>query len=412
MFKKPKLPITAHLLRELSLITILISLGVTVFTVEHQSSQKLQTNLRAHISRIDTLNQQVGDLELQHDQLNEAYQLVSTDSAVLANEAWQNSVELYSAIEAKFNDYTKKGLDLEEYQDSLDSSLALLLKGKYDDLSTSVNELDTQFEDLMAQKIEEDKKKAAEAAAKQAAASVVSAPVSSSPGAGYSRITVSTEKGSFVTDMIMVDLGAVKVVTITGQDGNCDNNCVTKPLATYVAENSGFAGINGTYFCPPDYGSCAGKVSSFDFPVYNSVHGKWINEDKLFWSGRAMMAFPGGNQARFCADASGCNRGGITAGIVNYPALINNGHIVVNPGSLPDVLKNTRGYRGAIGVSGNWLYLMVVRGATVPHVAYVMKALGISNGMNLDGGGSTALYYHGYKVGPGRSLPNAVVLRY
>ena len=124
-----------------------------------------------------------------------------------------------------------------------------------------------------------------------------------------------------------------------------------------------------------------------------------------------MMAFSG-SSARFCADSSGCDRGGISAGIVNYPALINNGHIVVNPDSLPDVLKNNRGFRGAIGVSGNKLYLMVVRGATVPHVAYVMKALGIQNGMNLDGGGSSALYYNGYKVGPGRSLPNAVVLRY
>ena len=409
LFKKPKLPITSHLLRELSLITILVSLGVTVFAFERQNTIEDQSQL---LAQVDTLNQRVEQIKFENEQLNEAHQLISTESAVLANESWQNAVELYTAIEYKFNDYTPKGLDLKAYQDDLDSSLAMLLKGNYDELATSVNDLNTQFEDLMAKKIEEDKKKAAEVAAIQATAPVqVTAPITSSPGAGYSRITVQTDQGNFVTDLIRVDLGGVKVVTITGQDGNCDNNCVTKPLATYVGENSGFAGINGTYFCPPDYGSCAGKVNSFDFPVYNSVHGKWINEDKLFWSGRAMMAFSG-SSARFCADSSGCDRGGISAGIVNYPALINNGHIVVNPDSLPDVLKNNRGFRGAIGVSGNKLYLMVVRGATVPHVAYVMKALGIQNGMNLDGGGSSALYYNGYKVGPGRSLPNAVVLRY
>ena len=409
MLKKLKLPLTGHLLRELSLITILVSLGVTVFAFERQNTTANQSQL---LAQVDTLNQRVEEIKFANDQLNEVNRLISTDSAVLANEDWQNAVELYTALEFKFKDYSQKGLDLKEYQDDVDSSLALLLKGKYDELATSVNDLNTQFEDLMAKKVEEDKQKAAEAVAKQAtAAAQVSAPVSSSPGAGYSRITVQTEQGNFVTDLIMVDRGAVKVVTITGQDGNCDNNCITKPLAAYVAENSGFAGINGTYFCPPDYGSCAGKVNSFDFPVYNSVHNKWINEDKLFWSGRAMMAFSG-SSARFCADSSGCDRGVISAGIVNYPALINNGHIVVNPDSLPDVLKNNRGYRWAIGVSGNWLYLMVVRGATVPHVAYVMKSLGIQNGMNLDGGGSTALYYNGYKLGPGRSLPNAVVLRY
>ena len=31
--------------------------------------------------------------------------------------------------------------------------------------------------------------------------------------------------------------------------------------------------------------------------------------------------------------------------------------------------------------------------------------------MNLDGGGSTALYDGGYKAGPGRSLPNAIIVK-
>jgi exopolysaccharide biosynthesis protein len=39
-----------------------------------------------------------------------------------------------------------------------------------------------------------------------------------------------------------------------------------------------------------------------------------------------------------------------------------------------------------------------------------MKALDMDNAMNLDGGGSTALWYNGYKVGPGRNLTNAILL--
>ena len=42
--------------------------------------------------------------------------------------------------------------------------------------------------------------------------------------------------------------------------------------------------------------------------------------------------------------------------------------------------------------------------------AYVFKTLGAKGALNLDTGGSTALYYNGrYVVGPGRQLPNAII---
>ncbi len=42
---------------------------------------------------------------------------------------------------------------------------------------------------------------------------------------------------------------------------------------------------------------------------------------------------------------------------------------------------------------------------------YVAQTLGATNALNLDGGGSSALSIDGgYRVGPGRLLPNAVVL--
>ncbi|MBI4090347.1 MAG: phosphodiester glycosidase family protein, partial [Candidatus Kerfeldbacteria bacterium] len=40
------------------------------------------------------------------------------------------------------------------------------------------------------------------------------------------------------------------------------------------------------------------------------------------------------------------------------------------------------------------------------------QALKMDYAMNLDGGGSSALWYRGsYKVGPGRNVPNALVMR-
>jgi hypothetical protein len=38
-----------------------------------------------------------------------------------------------------------------------------------------------------------------------------------------------------------------------------------------------------------------------------------------------------------------------------------------------------------------------------------MKAMGMENALNLDNGGSTALWSGGYKVGPGRDLPNVIL---
>jgi exopolysaccharide biosynthesis protein len=39
-----------------------------------------------------------------------------------------------------------------------------------------------------------------------------------------------------------------------------------------------------------------------------------------------------------------------------------------------------------------------------------MEALGSTNALNIDAGGSSALWYNGsYKRGPGRGVPNALI---
>ncbi|MEK7130593.1 MAG: phosphodiester glycosidase family protein, partial [Patescibacteria group bacterium] len=41
----------------------------------------------------------------------------------------------------------------------------------------------------------------------------------------------------------------------------------------------------------------------------------------------------------------------------------------------------------------------------------IMNAMNMKHAIGVDGGGSSAMYYNGqYKVGPGRSIPNAIVV--
>lgn len=207
------------------------------------------------------------------------------------------------------------------------------------------------------------------------------------------------------------DLGSITVVTDTANDDDCSNNCPTKSLSQYIAENGGKAGINGTYFCPPDYGSCAPKVNSFDFSTWNYRKKKWINASTLFWGGRGMMVFrPGSAQFFPCASCIGAPSD-ITGGLTNYPSLLSGGQDVLDEGSLSDNLRVTKGTRGGIGFGGGKLFLVVARGANMRDMINIFKALGATDAMNLDGGGSAALYDGGYKAGPGRSLPNAIIVK-
>jgi len=227
---------------------------------------------------------------------------------------------------------------------------------------------------------------------------------------GYSYQTVDTERGRFTAYVIKIPLRDVKVKTVSASSGSCKDNCDTKSLAEYVKDSGGFAGMNGSYFCPPDYSSCSGKINSTDFGIYDSNEGKWEHKDALSWSKTGLITF-NGTSVSFYKKSTDYGGGGVTAGISNYPSLLKDGEIVVNDGDLSSYQKDVKGPRGVIGVGGENLYLVIVNGATVRDAAYVVRTLGAKNALNLDGGGSSAMYVNGrYAVGPGRSLPNAVVL--
>lgn len=235
-----------------------------------------------------------------------------------------------------------------------------------------------------------------------------SAPITNSaPIDGYSNITVATPRGNFSTQVLI--LNNPKMFTDTASDGNCADNCPVKPLADYATQDGAFAGVNGSYFCPDTYPDCQSKKNSFDFPVYNSRLNHWINEDKLFWDNRALI-YQDGSQYRFVKNAKDFH-GSLSAGIANYPALLDKGNSVVNDYTLSDK-QQARGTKVGLGLNGNRVFVVVAQNVDMDDFATVFKSLGALDALNLDTGGSTAFWYGGhYLAGPGRNLPNAVLFK-
>lgn len=212
--------------------------------------------------------------------------------------------------------------------------------------------------------------------------------------------------------VLTFDLGSTTVVTDNAADDDCDNNCATKSLAQYVSDNGGRAGMNGTFFCPPDYSWCSGKVNSSDFPIWNNRKKKWMNASKLFWNGRGMMVFRPGSAQFFPNSAAVGAPSDITGGIVNYPSLIAGGQTVFNIDSLSSGDKlRLKGTRNGIGYGNGKLFLLVASNADMFDLINIFKALGATDALNTDGGGSSALYQGGYRIGPGRLLPNAIIVK-
>lgn len=234
-------------------------------------------------------------------------------------------------------------------------------------------------------------------------------PVASRSGS----VTVSTPKGNFSATVLSIDLTTAKMLTDTADDSDCSANCATLSLKDFVTRNSGFAGVNGTYFCPAAYPDCSAKKDSFDFPVYNSRLHKWLQADKLGWSERRAIIYVDGSGAHYLNSSAGFS-GGLTAGIVNYPGLVDGGQVQIddNQSGLSDKQRAV-GTKVGIGTKNpNNLLVVVAQNVNMQQFAYVFQSLGAVGALNLDTGGSTALYNGGYIYGPGRNLPNAVIFSY
>lgn len=235
----------------------------------------------------------------------------------------------------------------------------------------------------------------------------VNVPINDSPpGSGYSRQRVKTDLEEFLVDIISADLSTTKVIVDTASESDCADNCPVLSLSDYVSRNGAYAGVNGSYFCPSTYPDCVNKKNSFDTLLMNK-NKKYFNSDNNVYSTVPAVIFQG-SSIRFVAQSLEWGRDtGVDGVIANHPLLVFNNAVVFSGDSVAK--HNNKGGRSFVGAAGSNIYIGVVRSATVLESAKVLHALGIHNALNLDDGGSTALWYSGYKVGPGRNIPNAVL---
>lgn len=243
--------------------------------------------------------------------------------------------------------------------------------------------------------------------------------------------SVASKRGTYTVNYLGLDRakGGFKIMTDTGQNANCQTNCFVYSLGTYVARRGGISGIHGSYFCPSDYGSCAGQTGFYFFPVYNSFSKVFINSDRIKFTSEPIIGFDTSNRPFFfrqtktftseqdfynefaTVSTAGGGTGVLQAAISNGPPLIQNKKNIVGEYSLDSKQATVKSYRGALAWKGDVVYLLAVSGATVTDSAAVMEAMGMDYALNLDGGGSTALYNSGrYILGPGRNIPNAIVV--
>lgn len=228
----------------------------------------------------------------------------------------------------------------------------------------------------------------------------------SPPGSGYQQQVVKSDVGDFLVGVVAADLNSTRVIVDTASDEDCKNDCPVLSLGDYVSRSGAFAGINGSYFCPADYPSCSDKKNSFDTLAMNK-NKKYLNSDNNVYSTVPAVIFSG-SSARFVGQSLEWGRDtGVDAVLAMQPLLVSGGNIAFNGDGEPK--RGSKGSRSFVGTSGSTAYIGIIFNATVAEAAHVIHTMGIQNALNLDDGGSTALWNGGYKAGPGRNLPNALL---
>ncbi len=232
------------------------------------------------------------------------------------------------------------------------------------------------------------------------------ATTTSAPTGGYSVVSVQTDSGVFNIAVVAADLNSTRVIVDTASAGDCANDCPVLSLGEYVSRNGAFAGMNGSFFCPASYPSCAGKTNSFDTLLMNK-NKTYFNSANNVYSTVPAVIFSG-NSARFVSRSLEWGRDtGVDAVIANYPLYVHGGNAV--DFSTSDAKLTSKGAKSFIGNKGSTVYIGFVYNASNSDAAKALKAMGLENALGMDQGGSSALWYGGYKVGPGRGIPNAIL---
>jgi hypothetical protein len=340
-----------------------------------QTMTSLQTNLEACMSQDQlVINRELrGDIDAIHQTFKETAQL------------YENLIELKPRLKSSIPLETK-----------LAAIIYLLSEKNYSSASAALTQLKKEI-------------KVHEAQVAAGANIPASVPVDNSPpGSGYARQQVETDIGTYMVSVVSADLSTTRVVVDTASGSDCGTNCPVLALKDYIARSNAFAGINGPYFCPAEYPSCAEKTNSFDTLIMNKEK-IYFNSDNNVYSNVPAVIFSG-SSARFVGKTAEWGRStDVDSVIAAQPMLVSNGQVVF--GGDGDPKKGSKGARGFIGATGSTVYIGHVHNATVAESARVLQALGVQNALNLDGGGSVALWANGgYKIGPGRHLPFGILL--
>ncbi len=263
--------------------------------------------------------------------------------------------------------------DTSKLEQMLADSLFYISEFNYASASASLLELETKINNI------EQKLASQTTAPKQDISNVPES--STPPDSGYSRQRVSISSGTYLVSIVSADISSTTVTVDTAADSDCANDCPVKSLAQYVSENSAYAGINGTYFCPASYPSCADKKNSFDLLVMNKDK-TYFNSDNNVYSDNPAVIF-GSGYVRFVASASEWGRDTSVNGVIsNFPLLVYNGSVTFSGDGDPK--KGSKGNRSFVAQKGNKVYIGVAHNVTVAESALIMKAMGMENAMNLD----------------------------
>lgn len=374
----------------LSALGIVVLAGLSSFLVSSQNQVK---DLSSKNSDLDKKVKQI-DSELTRLKSEDQYKVNQDlkDKIKKTEEGYKNSLSIYNRITDLRAQSVKTGELDKQFAKILDNLSKLNYSSASSDLKTLANAVEKEEATLKA---------SSGSVGAQTAAAIANVPVNNSaPGSGYSQQKVSTPNGEFLVSLVAADLNSTRVIVDTASDGDCRDNCPVLPLATYVSRNGGFAGINGSYFCPADYPSCAGKVNSFDTLLMNK-NKVYFNSDNNVYSSVPLVGFTGGSMFVRGRSSDWGRDTGVDSVIAMQTLLVSGGNPTGAVGG-----KFTKTF---IGAKGSTVYIGVVYNATFNDAGVVLKTLGIENALNLDQGGSTALWFGGYKAGPGRNIPNAIV---
>ncbi|KKR30133.1 MAG: hypothetical protein UT61_C0012G0003 [Candidatus Woesebacteria bacterium GW2011_GWA1_39_8] len=384
--------------KRVSSIRQILAVIIIVLSITNLLTFRKVASLSTELSE---LTAQKSDLTGKLTEINKSYDELKNQDQVKINTDLKaelgNIKATYGKVVTSYEDLLKlkeKSEDTGELDKLFTDALVLLTKEDYSLASTKLTDLQNGISSEEA---------------KIAATFIIPASVpenNTPPGSGYNRQSVNTDAGTFLVSIISADLSSTRVIVDTASDSDCSDNCPVLPLATYISRNNAYAGVNGSYFCPASYPSCAGKTNTFDLLVMN-YKKTYFNSDNNVYSNNPAVIF-GDGYIRFVSAVSQWGRDTSPNGVLsNYPLLVQGGNITF--GGDDDPKKGSKGARSFVANKSNTVYIGVVHNATVAESARVMQALGMENALNLDDGGSTALWSGGYKVGPGRDLPNVIL---